>query len=132
LVCGEFFIPFIKAKYKFFYFLLSKPDSSEIRYILSSYRRCYEKKIHFHFGYFYYIPGTLDEIKYILVEPNNSVRIRSNDQELHIQDARNLINQRIYYAHDLSVAIIVPTFPAFSSTDHQRLLRDCLLNNIGI
>lgn len=70
----------------------------------------------FYWAYYLYIPYSVRDLvkenksTFLLVEPNNTGR-PSDDQEIHDSAARVLAEQRSLLAEDLSVPLLVPTFP---------------------
>ncbi len=67
----------------------------------------------FHCEYYAYIPSGVDkeEIKYILVEPNNGGRVSDNHQD-HVDDAYRLVKHGICnkLARSLKTVLLVPVF----------------------
>jgi pimeloyl-ACP methyl ester carboxylesterase len=88
----------------------------------------------FSWPYFLYVPPTVSNPPVLLVEPNNT-GTTSNDQNVHLQAARNLINWRSSFAEDLQLPLLVPVFPRPAAENWQiythALDRDCLMTEVA-
>ena len=92
----------------------------------------------FHWAYYLYIPSSIltadsaDGKTYLLVEPNNT-GFTSDDQSVHDEYARGLIEQQSDFVEDLKVPLLVPTFPrpdTYWKIYMHALDRDTLLTEI--
>jgi hypothetical protein len=91
----------------------------------------------FNYEYYAYIPYGVskEEIKYILVEPNNGGRVSDNHQD-HVDDALNLVKHGMCnrLARSLKTVLLVPVFDRPESNWQMythSLDRDTLLNKDG-
>jgi len=68
----------------------------------------------FYWAYYLYVPSSIADRAngktYLLVEPNNT-GFSSDDQSIHDESARQLIEWRLSIAENLKVPLLVPTFP---------------------
>ncbi len=91
----------------------------------------------FNYEYYVYLPYGVraDEIKYILVEPNNGGRVSDNHQD-HVKDALDLVRNGICnkLSRNLKTALLVPVFDRPESNWQMythSLDRDTLMSNEG-
>ena len=64
----------------------------------------------FHWPYYLFVPDTLSSSTTLLVEPNNT-GTSSDDPMFHDNSAHNLICDHSWFALDLNVPLLIPTFP---------------------
>ncbi len=86
----------------------------------------------FSWPYFLYVPPNVSHSPVLLVEPNNT-GTTSNDQNVHLQAARNLINWRSSFADELQIPLLVPVFPRPADNWQiytHALDRDCLITEV--